>query len=228
MTRYAYDDVGNLISVTNAQGQPTQFAYDQQDNLLSTTDAHQPHDALRVRRAQPPSSSAPCRSACPSCYTYDQVGNLATRTDFRGKQTGYDYDPMDRLIAKRPDPTLGEPMVTFSYTADGSAPLDDGRLRHDQLHLRPPRPAADEADAAGDAHLRLQPRGGPRLDALVERGRRLGRLHLRRREPARECHRQPARRRRHRLHLRRRRQRQERGARRTGCAPTTPTTRSTV
>ncbi|HEY0173454.1 MAG TPA: RHS repeat-associated core domain-containing protein [Pyrinomonadaceae bacterium] len=118
VTRYAYDELGNVVSVTDALGQTTQFAYDQQDNLLSSTDAlgrttRYEYDALNrvIKRTLPLGMS--------ELYTYDRVGNLATRTDFRGKQTGYDYDPMDRLIAKRPDPTLGEPAVTYSYTGTG-------------------------------------------------------------------------------------------------------------
>ena len=52
-------------------------------------------------------------------YTYDQIGNLATRTDYRGKQTTYEYDTMNRLTARRPDPTLGEVPITFTYTETG-------------------------------------------------------------------------------------------------------------
>jgi len=118
VTRYSYDEMGNLVSVVDGLGQTTQFSYDQQENLLSTTDAlgrttRYEYDGLNrvIKRTLPLGMS--------ELYTYDQVGNLATRTDFRGKTTGYDYDPLNRLTAKRPDPTLAEPMVTYSYTATG-------------------------------------------------------------------------------------------------------------
>ena len=118
VTRNAYDEMSNLVSVTDHAGRTTQYTFDPQNNLLTTTDAQgrttrYEYDALNrlIKRTLPLGMS--------ELYTYDQVGNVATRTDFRGKQTGYDYDPMDRLIAKRPDATLGEPMVTFSYTATG-------------------------------------------------------------------------------------------------------------
>ena len=52
-------------------------------------------------------------------YTYDQVGNRVTRADFRGKQTTYDHDSMNRLISKTPDLTLGEPVTSYSYTPAG-------------------------------------------------------------------------------------------------------------
>lgn len=118
VTRSAYDELGNLVSVTDHEGRATQHSYDQHENLLSTTDAlgrttRFEYDALNriIKRTMPLGMS--------ELYTYDEVGNLATLTDFRGKQTSYKYDPMNRLIAKRPDASLGEPTVTYSYTATG-------------------------------------------------------------------------------------------------------------
>ncbi len=117
-TRYSYDPMGNMLSVTNALNQVTQFSYDSQNNLLSTINANGgttrfEYDALNrlIKRTLPLGMS--------ELYTYDQVGNTATRTDSRGKQTSFDYDSLDRLIAKRPDPTLGEPNVTYTYTTTG-------------------------------------------------------------------------------------------------------------
>ena len=118
VTRYAYDEVGNLLSVTNANGATTQYTYDALKNLLSSTDANGhttrfEYDALNrlIKRVLPLGMA--------ELYTYDQVGNRATRTDFRGKQTSYDFDPMNRLTARRPDPSLGEPAVLYSYTETG-------------------------------------------------------------------------------------------------------------
>jgi RHS repeat-associated protein len=118
VTRHAYDEAGNLLSVTDAKGQTSQYAYDPQDNLLSTTDAlgrttRYEYDALNrlARRVMPLGMSA--------LYTYDEVGNLATYTDARGKQTAYEYDGMNRLVTKRPDPSLGEPAVNYTYTGTG-------------------------------------------------------------------------------------------------------------
>ena len=118
VTRYAYDEVGDLLSVTNAQNATTQYTYDARKNLLSSTDANNhvtrfEYDALNrlIKRVLPLGMA--------ELYTYDQVGNRATRTDFRGKQTSYEFDPMNRLTARRPDPSLGEPAVLYSYTETG-------------------------------------------------------------------------------------------------------------
>jgi RHS repeat-associated protein len=115
---YTYDDVGNVIAVTDAKGRVTQYGYDATNNLVSQTDANgrltrYEYDALDrvIKRTLPLGMS--------ELATYDQVGNLATLTDFRGKQTSYDYDALNRLISKRPDPTLNEPNITFTYTLTG-------------------------------------------------------------------------------------------------------------
>ncbi|MBI3651513.1 MAG: RHS repeat-associated core domain-containing protein, partial [Acidobacteria bacterium] len=52
-------------------------------------------------------------------YAYNSVGNLLSRTDFRGKVTSYSYDPMNRLLSKTPDASLSEPSISYSYNAVG-------------------------------------------------------------------------------------------------------------
>lgn len=118
VTTFAHDNVGNLQSVTDAQGATTQYTYDELNNLLSSMDAKGrttrfEYDALNrmIKRVLPLGMA--------ELYTYDQVGNLATRTDFRGKQTTYEFDSMNRLTARRPDASLGEPAVVYSYTETG-------------------------------------------------------------------------------------------------------------
>ena len=118
ITRFTYDDVGNLSMVTDALNQTTAYSYDALNNPLSATDAlgrttRFEYDALnrKIKRMLPLGMS--------ELYTYDQVGNQVTRADFRGKQTTYDYDSMNRLIRKAPDSSLGEAVVTYSYTLAG-------------------------------------------------------------------------------------------------------------
>jgi RHS repeat-associated protein len=118
VTRYTDDEVGNLQSVTAANGATTQYTYDALKNLLSSTDANGnttrfEYDVLNrlIKRVLPLGMA--------ELYTYDQVGNRVTRTDFRGKQTSYEFDPMNRLTARRPDSSLGEPAVLYSYTGTG-------------------------------------------------------------------------------------------------------------
>lgn len=44
---------------------------------------------------------------CPHVfYTYDAVGNMATKTDFNSKTTTYNYDTLNRLLKKIPDASL--------------------------------------------------------------------------------------------------------------------------
>jgi len=118
VTRDAYDEVGNLLSVIDPNGATTQYTYDARKNLLSSTDASGhtarfEYDALNrlVKRVLPLGMA--------ELLTYDQVGNRATRADFSGRQTSYEFDPMNRLTARKPDPSLGEPAVFYSYTETG-------------------------------------------------------------------------------------------------------------
>jgi RHS repeat-associated protein len=118
ITKSTYDEYGNLLTVTNPNGGLTQYTYDELDNLLSITNPNGrttrfEYDALdrMIKKVLPLGMS--------ELYTYDQIGNLATRTDYRGKQTTYDYDAMNRLTARRPDPSLGEVPITFTYTETG-------------------------------------------------------------------------------------------------------------
>jgi RHS repeat-associated protein len=46
---------------------------------------------------------------------YNSIGQLTAKTDFAGKTTQYSYDQRGRLLQKKPDPTLGEATVSFSY-----------------------------------------------------------------------------------------------------------------
>src|SRR5262249_38316366 len=62
-------------------------------------------------------------------YSYDQAGNMLTRTDFNGKKATYSYDQVNRLLSKTPDPSFasvpGFPAgkcsrrITFTYPATG-------------------------------------------------------------------------------------------------------------
>lgn len=59
--------------------------------------------------------------------SYDAAGNLTALRHFNGKTTTYTYDPLNRLIARVPDPSLGDPTVTFTYTPTGKrASMTDG------------------------------------------------------------------------------------------------------
>lgn len=117
-THFAYDQRGKLTQVTDALGGVTRYAYDEAGNCISQTDANGhittfEYDGLgrRLKRTLPEGMS--------ETYSYDAAGNLTARVDFRGKRTTYTYDVMNRLVSKTPDASLGEPGVTFTYTATG-------------------------------------------------------------------------------------------------------------
>lgn len=118
ITSKSYDDANRLISVVNALNQATTYAYDAANNLISIADANQHVTALqydklnrRISRTLPLGMF--------ETKAYDPAGNLVSHTDFNGKTTTYSYDALNRLLQKRPDPTLGQPTVSFTYTATG-------------------------------------------------------------------------------------------------------------
>ncbi len=53
-------------------------------------------------------------------FAYDVADNMTIHTDFRGKMSTYNFDrryPTGRMTSKVPDPSLGEPTVTYGYNA---------------------------------------------------------------------------------------------------------------
>jgi RHS repeat-associated protein len=91
-TGYTYDAVGNLLTITDANGNVTTFGYDLLDRL--------------IREVNPIGNTWQ--------YEYDPVGNLIRRTDANGDVTGYTYDADDLLVS------IGYPDgsgVTFAYDA---------------------------------------------------------------------------------------------------------------
>jgi RHS repeat-associated protein len=117
-TQFEYDKSGKLEKVIDAAGNVTRYSYDELGNRTTQTDAlnhtmRYEYDSMgqRVKRVLPLGMS--------EAYSYDAIGNLTSRTDFKSKVTTYTYDSMDRLVRKTPDSSLGEPAVSFSYTATG-------------------------------------------------------------------------------------------------------------
>jgi RHS repeat-associated protein len=116
--RYVYDVLGRLRHVVDFAGQDTRFEYDELGNQLSQTDANNhttsytyDNAGRRLTRTLPLGQQ--------ELLGYDNAGNLASRKDFNGKVTTYGYDAMNRLRYRVPDPSMGEPTVEFTYTANG-------------------------------------------------------------------------------------------------------------
>jgi RHS repeat-associated protein len=97
-TAYGYDNNGNLTAVTDDNGHSTATVFNVLNELTATT---LPDGVLTETRA------------------YDPAGNLVTLGNFNGKTTAYAYDPLNRLLSKTPDPSLGEPIESFTYTPTG-------------------------------------------------------------------------------------------------------------
>jgi RHS repeat-associated protein len=76
-TLYTYDPLDNLTSV-NQSGQSRTFSY---DSLKRLTSANNPESGGAI-------------------YTYDNNGNLQTKTDARGNVTTYSIDPLNRVYSK--------------------------------------------------------------------------------------------------------------------------------
>jgi RHS repeat-associated protein len=77
-TAYAYDEGGNLLSVSNALSQVTQHQYDNRNRLTKTIYP----DTTKYET-----------------YTYYEVGNLKTKTDRAGLVITYGYDSRYRLTS---------------------------------------------------------------------------------------------------------------------------------
>ena len=85
--------MGNLTSVTDANGNTTRYTYDDFGRVIKTTNA----------------------LGNTSEVTYDESGNVLTSTDFGGNLTTYTYDNLDRVSSK----TTPDGTVSYTYTADG-------------------------------------------------------------------------------------------------------------
>ncbi len=94
-TEYAYDPVGNRLSIRDGNGHTTSFGYDSLNRLTSESD--------------------PLGNTW--SYGYDAVGNRISMTDANGASTGYIYDSVYRLSTI--DYPVGEPDVSFLYDDAG-------------------------------------------------------------------------------------------------------------
>lgn len=79
-THYTYDLLGNRTSVEDANGHTTTFVYNAFGKLIKVLD---------------PLSATTGKD---TTYTYDEAGNLLTKTDRKGQTTTYTYDKLNRLI----------------------------------------------------------------------------------------------------------------------------------
>src|SRR5262249_19414441 len=88
-TTYSYNALDDLVSV-NQSGQLRNFTY---DTLGRLSVADKPESRTGT-------ITCPLVGVPGICYTYDNAGNLKTRTDTRGVLTTYNYDALNRVTSK--------------------------------------------------------------------------------------------------------------------------------
>lgn len=121
-----YDNAGNVVKSTDAEGRVTRYQYDALNRLTKVLDA---------TTAAP---NPPCGTPGVTCYQYDPRGNLTAVTDARGSVTRFEYDPRDRVSAST-DP-LGH-RETFAYDFNGNLIATTNRNGQvNPLRIRPRRP----------------------------------------------------------------------------------------
>jgi RHS repeat-associated protein len=103
VTTNAYDSVGNLASVTDANSHTTSYTYDAAGRVLTVT--------------------AP--DAGVTTFTYDDAGNALTRRDDNQHVTTWAYDDAGRLASElKPDPDGAgpqtAPLTTHTYDPNGN------------------------------------------------------------------------------------------------------------
>jgi YD repeat-containing protein len=95
ITTLVYDTAGNVFRSTDAENRVTEFAYDGRNRLLSVLDAD-----LKITQ-----------------YGYDAKGNLVQVRDAKNQLTNFVYDGLDRLISTTNPLGFTE---TFTYDANGN------------------------------------------------------------------------------------------------------------
>ena len=109
---HAYDELGRLITTTDALGNETHYSYNVNDQQTGLDDAlnrntGQSYDALGrlVRMVDPEGNEV--------TYSYDAQDNLTSVTNAKGDTTTYTYDGLNNLLTET-SPDRG----TISYTYD--------------------------------------------------------------------------------------------------------------
>ncbi len=129
-TTYTYDSVGNVLTVTDAENHVRQTAYDDVNRVALTTDplnetvgyaydlggrlttmtasndtepsqvTEYAYDAAGRRTSETYPDDEGANPPNVRSFTYDDVGNVASRTDQNGDQTFYTYDDLHRLVGR--------------------------------------------------------------------------------------------------------------------------------
>jgi YD repeat-containing protein len=129
VTSYAYDQVYQLLSVTDAEGNQAGYQYDNVGNLIEQTDPR----------------------GNPTGYTYDRNHRLTTLTDAAGQTTHTEYD-LDSLVTA----TIDQAGVRTETVYDQRGMVAEMRTPHRDGSTRVTR---YEYDQAGNPLRVTSPRG---------------------------------------------------------------------
>lgn len=108
ITRYAYDPHGNLVAVTDPNGNVTTYVFDDFGQMIQQT--------------------SPVTGV--TTYSYDQEGNLLSTTDANGAVTTRTYDALGRILTGT-STRSGVPAETVSWSYDDASAgiFGNGRVR---------------------------------------------------------------------------------------------------
>ncbi|MHB9048515.1 MAG: RHS repeat-associated core domain-containing protein, partial [Pirellulales bacterium] len=121
-TRYAYDDLGRVVQMTDPRNQVTDYQYELVANIAPAGAPAEP--GLRVTRTDPSPDGVLPRPV--TVTGYDKEGRLRFVTDPLSHVTEYQYDGADRLeklIEPDPDGPTGpllSPVTTYAYDKVGN------------------------------------------------------------------------------------------------------------
>jgi RHS repeat-associated protein len=131
ITQYRYDALDRLLEVIDPLNQSTQFRYDNRDNLIAVIDPNNHTTRYTYDRADRKTSEIRPGGQV-IAYDYYSAGNLRTTTDPDGRRTANSYDAADRLITQvhyAPGATEPERTITYGYDDnDNLASWSDGAI----------------------------------------------------------------------------------------------------
>lgn len=116
---YAYDALSRLIRQTGTDGHAVQLAWGRWGNMLQITDPRQLTSALEYDKLGQLVSFLQPGGAI-TRYTYDSIGNVQSVVDPRNQEVRYEYDDVGRLRYERMYPVAGggTPSRTIEYAYD--------------------------------------------------------------------------------------------------------------
>lgn len=167
LTVMAYDEYGNMLSLTDPEENTTYFSHDIMGNVVTKTDARgkpwsYTYDAAgRLKMVTDPLTHT-------TSFAYDPAGNVRWVRDKEGKTTFYDYDALNRL--KRVTDLLGNHTSYVYDDRDNLIALQDAKGNVTQFYydrnnrlVRETRPLGQETayayDGAGNLVEKLDAKG---------------------------------------------------------------------